>query len=166
DRRPRERGGELAPAARVPRRRRPGADPAAACRAGGRSRRGIFTARISEKPQPICDRNRMATVRRPSTLRPTTNRRRRGARARGGRKEQTMRRLLEIGGLVAGVVLVAFGIASLVIGINGHSTVNDSIKQEKIVGSPDMTPAAIKEEVAKSGLVNVKLPTCDVAGEP
>lgn len=76
-----------------------------------------------------------------------------------------MRRFLEIGGLVAGVVLVAFGIASLVIGISGHSTVIDSIKQEKIVGSPDMTPAAIKEEVAKAGLTNVKLPTCDVAGK-
>ena len=51
-----------------------------------------------------------------------------------------MRRWLEIGGLVAGVVLVAFGIASLALGINGHSTVQDSIKQEQIVGSPDMTP--------------------------
>jgi len=76
-----------------------------------------------------------------------------------------MRRWLEIGGLVAGVVLVAFGIASLVIGISGYNTVKDSIKQEQIVGSPDMTPSAIKAEVAKAGLTNVSLPTCDVAGK-
>lgn len=76
-----------------------------------------------------------------------------------------MRRVLEIGGLVAGVVLVAFGIASLAMGVSGHSTVIDSIKQEKIVGSPDMTPAAIKGEAAKAGLdVNaISLPTCTVA---
>ena len=75
-----------------------------------------------------------------------------------------MRRWLEIGGLVAGVVLVAFGIASLALGINGHSTVQNSIKQEQIVGSPDMTPTAIKAEAAKAGLTNVSLPSCDVAG--
>jgi hypothetical protein len=76
-----------------------------------------------------------------------------------------MRRWLEIGGLVAGVVLVAFGVVSLVIGISGHSTVVDSIKQEKIVGTPDMTPAAIKAEAMKAGLSNVTVPTCDVANK-
>jgi hypothetical protein len=77
-----------------------------------------------------------------------------------------MRRWLEIGGLVAGVVLIAFGIASLVLGINGRSTVTDSIKQEQIVGSPDMTPNATKAAMTEAGLTNVSVPSCDVANEP
>ena len=63
-----------------------------------------------------------------------------------------MRRALEIGGIAAAVVLIGFGIAALVMGISGNSTVHDSIKQEKIVGSADMTPAAISAEVKKAGL--------------
>ncbi len=48
------------------------------------------------------------------------------------------RRTLEIGGIVAGLVLVAFGIAALFMGINGRNTVRDSIKAEGIVfGSAD-----------------------------
>ena len=78
-----------------------------------------------------------------------------------------MRRLFEIGGLLAGVVLIAFGIGALVLGVNGRSTVHDSLKQEKIVGSPDMTPAAIAAEAKEAGLPSsVKLPTVDVAGKP
>ena len=49
-------------------------------------------------------------------------------------------------------LLIAFGIAAIVMGVNGHSTVQNSLKQEKIVGSPDMTPAAIKAEAKKAGL--------------
>jgi hypothetical protein len=78
-----------------------------------------------------------------------------------------MRRLFEIGGIVAGVILIGFGIGALVLGINGHSTVQDSLKQEKIVGTPDMTPTAIAAEAKKAGLpANIKLPTVDVAGKP
>jgi hypothetical protein len=76
-----------------------------------------------------------------------------------------MRRWLEIGGLVAGVVLIAFGVASLVMGISGRNTVTDSIKQEQIVGSPDMNPADTKTAIAEAGLTNVSVPSCDVAGE-
>ncbi len=36
--------------------------------------------------------------------------------------------------------------AALVLGINGRSVVSNSLKQENIVGTPDMTPAAIREE--------------------
>jgi hypothetical protein len=43
--------------------------------------------------------------------------------------------------------------------------VRKSVGQEAIVGSPDMTPAAIKSEAAKAGLKNVTLPTCSVANE-
>lgn len=77
-----------------------------------------------------------------------------------------MRRLLEIGGLVAGVVLVAFGIAVIALALNGRSTVRSNLKQEQIVGTPDMTPAAIKGEVQKAGLKDVDLPSCTVAGKP
>ncbi|HEY6030421.1 MAG TPA: hypothetical protein VIU44_07660 [Gaiellaceae bacterium] len=77
-----------------------------------------------------------------------------------------MRRLLEIGGLVAGVVLVAFGIAVIALALNGRSTVRSNLKQEQIVGTPDMTPAAIKSEAQKAGLKDVDLPSCTVAGKP
>ena len=61
-----------------------------------------------------------------------------------------MRKALEIGGAVASIVLIAFGIAAIVMGFNGRSTVNDSLKQEQITGTPDMTPAAIQGEVASA----------------
>ena len=76
------------------------------------------------------------------------------------------RKVAEIGGIVAGVVLIGFGIAVIVLAINGRSTVNDSLNEERIVGTPDMTPAAIKAEVEQAGLENVSLPTCTVAGKP
>jgi hypothetical protein len=82
------------------------------------------------------------------------------------RKEFEMRKGLEIGGVVAAAILVAFGIAAIVMGVNGRSTVRDSLKLEQIVGSPDMTPAAIKAEAAKAGLpATIALPTVDVAGK-
>ncbi len=52
-----------------------------------------------------------------------------------------MRKVLEIGGLVAGAVLIVFGVVAIVMGVNGRSTVNSAIKAEQIVGSADMTPA-------------------------
>src|SRR6476619_4225662 len=74
-----------------------------------------------------------------------------------------MKKLVEYGGIIAGIVLVAFGIGALAMGIAGRSEVRDSIKREAIVGTPDMTPAAIKEEGTKAGLKNVDDPTCSVA---
>jgi hypothetical protein len=76
-----------------------------------------------------------------------------------------MRKALEIGGLVAAVVLLAFGIGALVMSINGHSTVQSSLKAEQIVGTPDMTPNAIKAEGQKAALENVTYPTCSVANQ-
>ncbi len=58
-----------------------------------------------------------------------------------------MKKALQIGGVAAGIVLVAFGIAAIVLGANGGSTVNSNLKQEYIVGSPDMTPTAIAPEI-------------------
>ena len=50
------------------------------------------------------------------------------------------------GGVVAGAVLMAFGIVVIVLAINGHNTVTTELKQQKIAGTPDMTPSAIKAE--------------------
>ena len=78
-----------------------------------------------------------------------------------------MRKLFEIGGIIAGVVLIAFGVTAIVLGVNGRSTVHNTLQDENIVGTPDMTPAAIAAEAKKAGLpANVKLPTVDVAGNP
>jgi hypothetical protein len=74
--------------------------------------------------------------------------------------------VFQIGGVIAGVVLVAFGIVVIVLAVNGRNTVQDELKQQRITGSPDMTPSAIQAEAAKAGLKDVTLPTCDVAGKP
>ena len=78
-----------------------------------------------------------------------------------------MRKFFEIGGLVAAVVLIAFGATAIVMGVNGRNTVQDSLKLEQITGSPDMTPSAIAAEAKKAGLpASISLPTTDVAGKP
>jgi hypothetical protein len=78
-----------------------------------------------------------------------------------------MRKVFEIGGVVAAAVLIAFGIAAIVMGFNGQSTVKNSLKQENIVGTPDMTPAAIKAEAKDAGLKidRITFPTTSVAGK-
>jgi hypothetical protein len=77
-----------------------------------------------------------------------------------------MRKVLEIGGLLAGAALIVFGIAAIVMGVNGRSTVRDSLTQEQIVGTPDMTPAAIKAEAKEAGLpANLSYPTANIAGK-
>ena len=68
-----------------------------------------------------------------------------------------MRKVFEIGGVVAAAVLIAFGIAAIVMGFNGKSTVNSSLKQEQITGTPDMTPAAIAGEVKAAQAAQDKL---------
>ncbi len=73
------------------------------------------------------------------------------------------RRLLEIGGIAAGVLMIAFGIGSLVLSINARNTVGDELTQEFIVGTPDMSPAEIEKAVQEAGLSNVVIPSCDVA---
>jgi hypothetical protein len=76
------------------------------------------------------------------------------------------RRLLELGGVVAGIVLIAFGVGSLVLGLNARSTVQDELKREFIVGSEDMNPTDIEKAVKEAGLSNVPIPSCDVAEKP
>ena len=69
----------------------------------------------------------------------------------------TKRKVFEIGGYAAAVILVAFGIAALVMGMNGQNTVNSSLKQEQITGTPDMTPQAIAGEVTAAKAAQQKL---------
>ena len=76
-----------------------------------------------------------------------------------------MKRILEIGGFISAAILIAFGVAVIALGANGRSTVNSSLKNEAIVGTPDMTPALIKTEAAKAGLTGVTFPSCSVAGD-
>jgi hypothetical protein len=94
-----------------------------------------------------------------------------------------MRKLFEIGGVIAAAILIAFGIAAIVMGMNGRDTVNSSLKQEQIYGSGDMTPTAIAGEVAAAKAAQSKLvsqlkaaggtivpsqistPSCSVAGK-
>jgi hypothetical protein len=74
-----------------------------------------------------------------------------------------MKKFFEIGGFIAGAILIVFGVAVIALGVSGRNTVNTSLKQEQIVGSPDMTPSGIKAEAQKAGLTNVSFPSCSVA---
>ena len=77
-----------------------------------------------------------------------------------------MKKFLEIGGIAAGIVLVAFGVAAIVLGAQGKNTVTTSLQEQQIVGTPDMTPAAIRGEARQAGLpASIDLPTCSVAGK-
>jgi len=78
----------------------------------------------------------------------------------------TRDRVFRIGGVVSGIVLIAFGVVVIVLAIWGRHTVTTELKRQRITGTPDMTPAAIKESAEKAGLKDVSLPTCDVAGKP
>jgi hypothetical protein len=75
-----------------------------------------------------------------------------------------LRRLFELGGYAAAVILLAFGISALVIGLNGRGEVRDNLKGEKIFGGGDMYPEGIAAAVQEAGLTDVvtDLPTCSV----
>jgi hypothetical protein len=80
-------------------------------------------------------------------------------------KSDLIRKLFEWGGFGAGAILVAFGVVAIVMGFSGRGTVADSLKQEKIVGGADMTPALIAKEAKEAGLTGIDLPTVAVAGK-
>jgi hypothetical protein len=77
-----------------------------------------------------------------------------------------MAKALRIGGFVSGAILIVFGIVVIALAINGRSTVTDSLKDEKIVGSSDMNPTDIEAAMKEAGLTGVAVPSCDVADEP
>ena len=75
-----------------------------------------------------------------------------------------MSRALRLAGITAGLVLIAFGVGAVLIGLAGRDEVNANIKREQIVGTPDMKPSLIAANAKAAGL-HVALPTCDVAGK-
>ena len=80
----------------------------------------------------------------------------------------TARKLFELGGYAAATILIAFGVAALVMGVNGRNEVRTDVKREQIAGTPDMNKTAILAEAKKANLpasVIATLPTCDVAGK-
>jgi hypothetical protein len=76
-----------------------------------------------------------------------------------------MSRPFRLGGIIAGLVLVAFGVGAIVIGLSGRHEVSTDVKREQIVGTPDMKPTLIAQKAKAAGLKNVSLPTCDVANK-
>ena len=76
------------------------------------------------------------------------------------------RRLWEIGGFIAGAVLIVFGAVAIFLGVNGYQTVQDELKKEYIVGGSDMSPDEIRAGAEEAGLPeSIDLPTCDVVDE-
>lgn len=77
------------------------------------------------------------------------------------------RKLLWSGGVAAGVLLVVLGAIWIYIGADARGEVRDTITQEQIVGSPDMSPTTITAGIAEAGLEGkVDVPSCSVAEEP
>ncbi len=50
-----------------------------------------------------------------------------------------MNKLFQYAGIAASVVLIAFGIGAIYMGIDGRSTVRSDLAREQIVGTPDST---------------------------
>ena len=79
-------------------------------------------------------------------------------------KTHRMPRPFRLAGIVAGLVLIAFGIGAVVIGISGRQG-QQRRQREQIVGTPNMKPSLIAAAVKEAGLKDVELPTCDVASK-
>jgi hypothetical protein len=76
------------------------------------------------------------------------------------------RRIWEIGGFIAGAVLILFGAAALYLGISGYRTVGDELGKEYIVGGSDMAPDEIRAAAQEAGLpASIELPSCDVVDQ-
>jgi hypothetical protein len=73
-------------------------------------------------------------------------------------------RVFSLGGVVASLILIAVGVGAIIIGTVGRSDVTQQIEQEKLTGSPDMSPDGIRPGIEEAKL-DVEVPTCDVADE-
>src|SRR3712207_2627415 len=60
-----------------------------------------------------------------------------------------MQRLTRIGGIVASVILIAFGIASIYTGLDGRDRIRDDLAAEQIVGTPDSSIPNEKVDTGK-----------------
>ncbi|MCC6223002.1 MAG: hypothetical protein IT201_05875 [Thermoleophilia bacterium] len=62
------------------------------------------------------------------------------------------------------MVLLAFGAASIFMGVDGLNTVKTNVRLEKITAGDDMTPALIKAGWAETGIATpVAFPTCSLS---
>jgi hypothetical protein len=68
----------------------------------------------------------------------------------------TTRRILEIGGIIAGAVLIVFGAVAIYMGADGYSTVRDSLKQEQIFFSNAADDPATEEYASQWSEEQVK----------
>jgi hypothetical protein len=76
------------------------------------------------------------------------------------------RKLLWGGGVAAGALLVILGAFWIYAGINARGEVHDTITQEQIVGSPDMSPTTILPGIEEAGLEGkIGVPDCSVADQ-
>jgi hypothetical protein len=58
-----------------------------------------------------------------------------------------MSKFFSYGGIIASIVLIAFGAGALIAGINGRSEVRSNLKAEQIVGTPDMAKSVANKQV-------------------
>jgi hypothetical protein len=58
---------------------------------------------------------------------------------RSHKEQRDMRKLFQYGGIAASIVLIAFGIGAIYMGIDGRGYVRDNLAAEQIVGTPDST---------------------------
>lgn len=63
------------------------------------------------------------------------------------RSNPTFRRILQFGGIAAGVIMIAFGAAAIYMGFDGRSTVGENLGNEFIVGPDDMNPTQIEQDI-------------------
>ena len=78
----------------------------------------------------------------------------------------TVQKVLWGGGIAVGVLLVVLGGIWIWQGVAARNEVHDTIAQEQIVGSEDMSPANIQPAIAEAGLTGeIAVPSCDVAGK-
>jgi hypothetical protein len=73
-----------------------------------------------------------------------------------------MSKLYVYAGIAASVIMIAIGIGSIVIGASGRSEVREKIKDERIVGTPDMNPSDTRAAVEEAG-IDADIPDCTVA---
>jgi hypothetical protein len=63
-------------------------------------------------------------------------------------KELVMSKVFQYGGIVASIILIAFGAGSIVTGYNGRDRVHNDLAREQIVGTPD---SSIPNQLVNNG---------------
>jgi len=78
---------------------------------------------------------------------------------------QPRSRIRTLAGIAAALILIVFGGAAVVKGIDGRATVRDALALENVTGEAGMTPSVIAGKARAAGLTGVDLPTCSVEGK-